>query len=256
MKLLEDSIVPVVRVGHHNGGKLIERFHGTAFFIDTKGTFVTASHVLANADADAGAHGGTIALVCRDPTRPELRFAKTIVARSFATQPNDVAVGKVNWTTKAAFELVPPDAKLWVWQEVWTAGYPESARVMIGDLHRFEPRGYYGYILRRLPRGKLLVVEHPDAFELSFPVVAGMSGAPLFLRNINSDLFVLVGVCRGSHPSEIVDYVSETVIEEGKTLQEKRIKVEEYGIADDIRPLADWHPVCMDGVKLGDAFRS
>jgi hypothetical protein len=147
--------------------------------------------------------------------------------------------------------------KLWMWTDVWTAGYPDSATMILQGNPEYPPRGYHGYITRTIPEGDWLGFQHSDLFELSFPVVLGMSGAPLFLRETRAlPSFELIGVCIGSRSSEVEEYQHEEVEENGSVSRERRLRVEQYGLAQDIRPLLKWKPELLNGQRLGDAIRS
>lgn len=261
MKIIEDHIVPVVRAFGRNQGIWDVQFHGTAFFIDDRGTFLTASHVIQRADEDFRKNGGFVGLIVRHPTEPQRRTVAPIAAFETAAEPNDVAIGNVDFVgqglaTKGAFVWPVDEQKVWMWQDVWAAGYPESAIARIGEAQRHPPRGYHGYVMRRIPRGQVLTSPHPDLFELNFPVVNGVSGSPLVLRGLETQSFILIGICRASHTSEITDYVEETVESDGGKLTEKRLKVEQYGLADDIRPLRTWKPRILNGRSLAEAVQT
>ena len=94
-----------------------------------------------------------------------------------------------------------------------------------------------------------------------------MSGSPLVLRH-DSNLvlgdednqeaappFLLIGVCTGNQPAELVDFAYETVEEDGSRFKEKKIRIEEYGIAHDLWSLRQWAPDCLGGQTLGAAIR-
>jgi hypothetical protein len=83
-----------------------------------------------------------------------------------------------------------------------------------------------------------------------------MSGAPLILRSKGKQSFILIGVCRGSHSSEVVDYIEETIETGEEMYTEKRVKVEQYGLADDIRPLLNWKPTLLNSRTLRDSVKT
>lgn len=264
MKIAEEYIVPVVRSTERDGQIYVERVHGTAFFINSRGVFITAAHVLRNATADMEENGGAIGLVMLRPGDTTHHYEGEILRFTFAPTPYDVAVGVVDQPSKACFELVPT-GKIWIWQDVHTIGYPETAVAL--DAGKIHVRGHKGYVVRKLGQGSTLIHEHPEAFEVNFSIPKGMSGSPLVLRH-DSNLvlgdednqeaappFLLIGVCTGNQPAELVDFVYETVEEDGSRFKEKKIRIEEYGIAHDLWSLRQWAPDCLGGQTLGAAIR-
>lgn len=260
MKILQDYIVPVVRTDTDDRGIAVKGLFGTAFFINSRGVFVTARHVIENCEADVVANGGRIGLVMRKPGDNKYRYHTDIVHFTCHDPPYDVAVGVADKPSTAAF-LFGEGCKVLVWDDVYTAGYPETAMHQLADQFRIDARGHKGQVLRKLPPGHFLVHPHPDVIELSFPITKGLSGAPLVLRDQHDadgnplPYFVLIGVCVGNQPSEIVDFSHTEVTEEGNEFKETKSRIEEYGIAHDIRPLADWRPACLGDMTLRDAIQ-
>ena len=58
MKILQDYIVPVVRLKEDGDRIRFVRLHGTAFFINSRGAFITAAHVIRGAAEDVDKNGG------------------------------------------------------------------------------------------------------------------------------------------------------------------------------------------------------
>ena len=96
MKIAEEYIVPVVRSTERDGQIYVERVHGTAFFINSRGVFITAAHVLRNATADMEENGGAIGLVMLRPGDTTHHYEGEILRFTFAPTPYDVAVGVVS----------------------------------------------------------------------------------------------------------------------------------------------------------------
>lgn len=111
-------------------------------------------------------------------------------------------------------------------------------------------RGFKGYVHRLVKVGEFAAGGHPDAFEVSFAMHPGLSGAPLFLHAGPRD--VAVGVCVGANRAETVDFDYEEILEGGEIRREKRLRVEEYGIAHDLRPLLGWRPPVLKGLTLAE----
>jgi hypothetical protein len=252
MKLVEDYIAPVLRLENVGGRNLIRGFHGTLFFINETGDFLTAGHVIRDGQAATKTLGGFLGSPVRDPSNPKVRRVGRIIDVEFAGSPFDVAIGRISQRTKSCFALTS-ETKLWVWQDVHTLGYTQSGVEVSPDgAWKLWPRGFKGYITRRIPSGDTFGPPNPDAFELDFPVPRGLSGAPLGIPS--SPNFELVGICVASHQSELTDYETVLVEEEGREFKETRLRVESFGIAHDLRPLAEWAPAHLQGLTLRDAI--
>ena len=260
MKLLQHFVVPYVRLDNPDERPTIGTVHGTAFFINSNGAFLTARHVVENCEADIKDHGGVAALVMSNEEHPEVRFAGRVERRFFPDKPYDVAVGTVRRKSKGYF-VFDSGVKAWMWEDVYTAGYPVSATTRRNGDIRIDARGLKGEILRRLPAGDILIHPHPDIIEVSFAITRGMSGAPLVMRNAHDQngnpipYFVLLGVCVGNEPSQIVDFSHTEVQDGGKEFKERIARIEEYGLVHDIRPLKDWKPECLSPLTLGEAIQ-
>jgi Trypsin-like peptidase domain len=257
MKIIQDYIIPVVRLSRRDNKPRFEMLHGTAFFVNSNGVFITASHVIQAAKNDVDKNGGHIALVMRNAENAENVYSGKIQEISFADPPYDIAVGVVSQPSSSCFVFVN-DVKTWAWTDVYTAGYPATA--VADDLGKFriDVRSHKGYILRKLPPGKFLMHEHPAVIEVNFSIPKGLSGAPLMLRWDNYDghdspPFILVGVCCGNQPSEVVDHAITDIDDNGVKFEERVSRIEEYGIIHDLRPLIDWKPTCLGGLTLGQA---
>lgn len=240
MKILQDYIVPVVRL-EENGNRIrFARLHGTAFFINSRGAFMTAAHVIKGATEDVDKNGGSIALTMRKPDNDQYRYVGHIRGVTFADEPYDVAVGHVAEPSASCFAPANTD-KVWAWQTVYTAGYAESALSQDGESVRPDTRSLMGNVVRKVPAGRFL--SHPDphplAFEVNFPIPHCMSGSPLVLRYGPDEEpppgapFPLLGVCTGS---ETISVGTETP--------------EQYGVVHDLWSLKDWKPECLGGETL------
>lgn len=260
MKVLQDFIAPYVRLDDPDGRSTVGTVHGTAFFINQRGAFLTARHVVQNCQADIDTNGGIAALVMRDDSRPELRFSGRVENLEFADMPYDIAVGIVHRASKGYF-VFGEGAKAWMWEDVYTAGYPSSATRVEPGYITIDARGHKGHILRRVRAGHVLMHPHPDVIEVSFAITRGMSGGPLVMRNaVDTEgkplpYFVLLGVCVSNEPSRVVDFSYTEVLDGNKEFRETTERIEEYGIAHDLRPLADWRPSYLAGLSLKEAVQ-
>ena len=204
--------------------------------------------------------GGFPGLVMRNPDDDIHRYFGQISTVDFAEAPYDVAVGYVKQPSRACF-LFGDSAKTWMWEDVYTAGYPETAKHHQGMNITIDVRGHKGQVLRTIKPGHVLLEPHPAVIEVSFPIAKGLSGAPLVMRNAVDDdgqkipYFILVGVCVAKATYQLVDFSHTQVQDDGKEFKETTKRIEEYGIAHDLRPLANWSPESLGGVTLRDAVR-
>jgi hypothetical protein len=114
---------------------------------------------------------------------------------------------------------------------------------------RIRLRTHKGYIQRLLDPEDFPGGDHAKSFELSFNVSHGLSGSPLIVQ-VGSHAGSVIGVCVGSYRTQLVDYATLLVNEDGKRLEEKHLIVEAYGIAHDTTPLLDWSPSFLSGEQL------
>jgi hypothetical protein len=253
---------------------------GTAFFINGDGVFLTAGHVIENARY-AAQGGGKIRLFVRIADS-EAGAWHEILSPELAPSPFDVAIGKVSAASQSFVRLADTSAR-GLLCDVWAFGYPESAhaRDSSGRL-RLGLRALKGYIVRGLMGDELAVPSAPG-FELNFPIPSAMSGAPLVLqrpatpvehalmaapgmmpkigmgfvdmRFIPKPALHLIGVCVGTTQAETVASSHSEVIDGNTKFIEKTSKIELYGLAHDLLPLADWRPLCLDGITLAQAIQ-
>jgi hypothetical protein len=245
---LEDFVVPVCLAEEISGQAYLRHLMGTAFFVDLDGTFLTAAHILESIDARTGA--GTLCglNVKSDEDRPANIFSE-IQEWEKAPSPFDIAIGKIRRNSRKWFEIA--DHEIAAWKDVATMGYPEVSLNTIDDKFNVHMRMLKGYVQRIVKSGELQILgTHPDCFELSFAISSGMSGSPLF--TVDNDRPQLIGVCVGSFSAEVVDYDTSEVDAEGAKFSEKRLRVEQIGIAESIFPLLSWRPVLCGGKSLGE----
>lgn len=277
-----EYVIPVVNVQSSRRITL----HGTAFFLNSTGVFMTAGHVIRSAQEDAARTNGTVAVAIpvSDMTAGADSLGRILKVNeiSLADAPYDIAVGTTNTASKALFRLAPSGSGSML-RNVITFGYPASA---LGDDPRaaitLGLRAHKGYIVRTLASGRLLAHDHPAAFELNFAVPSAMSGAPLLLeppatwleaglqasgglpfvggmlvdtRFVPPPALHLLGVCVGTQEAETVVHAFTEVKDGEIEYREKMSKVELYGLAHDIASLATWKPSCLGGSSLGDVIK-
>jgi hypothetical protein len=245
--IFEEHVLPIIRGLVAEDGITLARLHGSAFFINSRGFMLTAKHVLNELDAEIGKDGGHAFVLLADPSNPAQPVPLSIQQSEAAPEPYDVRIvrvapwnGRVGLKMKACFGLVTDESKIGVWTDLLTIGYPISASGKAGSRDFITSRSYRGHIVRKIPAGDKLLHPHPAIFELNFPIPRGVSGAPLLVGRANHDLFGLLGVCVGNQASEIAEFEFTTVDESGAKYVERKVRVEEYGLVHDIRPLKDW----------------
>lgn len=244
---LETYMVLVCRFEVTSNSALIRSFHGTAFFVNDAGVFITARHVVEKGSDAVAGHGGFLGLCVRPPGGAGNVAAK-ILSFDHADPPYDVSIGTCNGSFPTL--LTVKDADVATWRDVATFGYPETALNISPQAFWIYGRGFKGYVHRLVKFGELPAGGHPNAFEVSFAMPPGLSGAPLFLHSEPRD--VVVGVCVGANRAETVDFDCEEILESGEIRRERRLRVEEYGIAHDLRPLLDWKPPALKGLTVAD----
>lgn len=244
---LQSVVVPVGRFCKAPGSASVERLHGTAFLLTDDGIFMTARHVLEGVLLDVAQNGGSAGVFPMTLHRDEkTSLVAPITEWEHAPRPYDISIFRTSCHLKTFFRCLPLGVE--VWQDVATMGYPAS--VVRRDDARFEvqQRVHKGYVQRIIPPNRLGVGVHPDLFELSFPVTRGMSGSPLFIHRDRCE--ALIGVCVGSYSSRVIDYEEVTRKGELDETRETVLKVEEFGLAQDIRPLFSWTSQLLLGMSL------
>lgn len=223
---------------------------GTGCFL-ASGVLITAAHVLDNAAADV--ENKVAEGVCAYPKVPlgedELNLFIDIKRYDRAPAPYDIAVAATSFDLPSPRKLAAVSAS--IADDVATLGYPESAYQMHQGTLYVQARAHRGYIQRVIEKDRRVVGENnPQTFELSFAITRGMSGSPL-LYNSGGHEFI-IGVCVGSHTSRLIDYSLTEVDDAGHRFTEEHSKVEEYGLAHDLRGLLGWHPGVLAGRSLGE----
>jgi S1-C subfamily serine protease len=250
MTFLQHYIFPICRYRIQGQMAWVTQLQGTGFFITKNGVYVTARHVVVQGMAAATKEGEQLG-ICPYLAGSEEKVVAGLGDFDFAPPPYDIVVGKVNLTTETVFVIDQRDVE--VWQDVATIGYPESVVNKTPAEFQLQARAHKGYIQRMVPTGRMPTGTHPDVFEVSFPISVGLSGSPLFIYAGNFDY--AIGVCVGSHQSRLVDYEDVVSVTDGKEERQTFYRVEEFGIAHDLRKLIDWKPPCLGGFSLGELGR-
>lgn len=273
--VVENYVIPLFSAALDGRATL----HGTAFFINGEGVFLTARHVIESAQSAAAQNGGYIFLAERqfESDRASIHPVKSV---EFAHLPFDVGIGKVSAETRSFLRLADLSAGAPL-RDVSTFGYPESAHTRTAEGRLIiRSRAHKGYIVRRL-RGDEMDCSTAPGFELNFPIPSALSGAPLVLhrpataqehelmsapgmmpvgalvdvRFMPKHALHLIGICIGTTQAETVDFSYKEIIDGNTTFSERTSKIELYGLGHDLLPLANWRPTCLGGNALGDAIQ-
>lgn len=244
---LQSVVASICRVLVVDGKAYVEKLHGTGFFISKKGHLLTARHVIEKGLADIKSNGGFLAFF---PKRDDGlgSWCLPIKQYEFAPHPFDVAICCTDFQSKTFYRLMPLEIE--VWKEIAAIGYPMSVVKKTPENYEVHARFHRGYIQRLVKPGQLQIGDNPPAFEVNFPITQGLSGGPMFIYNQQHDF--LIGVCVGSIESRVVAYENVDVQEGEVQIREQVVRVEEFGIAHDVRPLLDWKPETIGGQSLAE----
>ena len=247
MIFLQSFVLPVCSYHIDHGRATVDDLFGSAFFMNSSGIFLTARHVIESAIVNAKKKDRVVGLCQKqDAGRSAKSGVADIIAYEFAPEPYDIAIGRSSAGSESLLTLAPH--KVEVWQDVAAYGYPLSITDMTAERISMNLRAHKGYIQRLIPPGELKISKNPDAFELSFSLSRGLSGSPLFIHREPKD--IVIGVCVGTIRTEETDFELTEVDDAGCIYKESRLKIEQFGMAHDIRPLHSWKPKLLEGLTL------
>lgn len=246
---LQSVVAPICRYTVADNTIKGEQLHGIGFLVASDGVFLTARHVLSKAALDIEKNGGFLGIFPIQIVDGKQKSLHISIARfETAADPYDIAIFGTSYRANTFLHLGNPEIE--VWQDCATMGYPASVVNKTPNEFQLQQRGHKGHIQRVIPAGRLQPGNHPSCFELSFSITDGLSGSPLFIQRSNRSL--VIGVCIGSHESRVVKYQDVTVKDGSQEIRESVARLEEFGIAHDLRSLLDWSPDCLDGKCLGE----
>lgn len=250
--LLQSFVAPIYTYKMNSEGvPQAIQLQGSGFFLGV-GTLITAAHVLINAQTEINA--GRADGVCSSPRvlgndGVEQNLFIKISNPECAPHPYDIAVAITDYTVVSDRHFNTINVA--IADDVATLGYPESSVQINNGTIYVQARVHKGYVQRVVPQNRLVIgEENPKLYELSFAVTKGMSGSPLLTTQDNKEH--VVGVCVGTHSSELLDYLSKDIEEDGTTFSEKHFRILEYGIAHDLISLYSWSPGILKGKTLAD----
>lgn len=219
-----------------------KRLIGSGFFLNREGLFLTAGHV-----AQAFDSGKAGIIYKADPSRDPL-LNRVAWIEEYEIGPSDLAIGRVSVRAHTFFDRLGTIEGMWA--DVVACGYAESALLLGGGRFKSPIRGLKGHVQRTIDDGR--EDDLPVAgkvYELSFPIPRGMSGSPLYRAQDNA--LSLVGVCVASRSAEMVDFEDTTVESDGSKYSERRVRIEQYGVAVAIETAMNWVPELL-GRPLGE----
>lgn len=244
---LQSYVVPVCGYKINQGMATVEDLFGSAFFINPSGIFLTARHVIEAAVEHVKKKDRIFGLCQKDDKGLSVKSGvASVEAYEFAPEPYDVAIGRSSAGAKTLLTLAPLEVE--VWKDVATYGYPLGITDMASDKISINLRAHKGYIQRLIKPGELKISKNPDAFELSFTLSRGLSGSPLFVHQEPRD--IVIGICVGTVRTEETDFELTEVDDAGHIYRESRLKIEQFGMAHDIRGLHSWKPKLLNGQSL------
>ncbi len=239
----QDITVPVIAYSVENEKRgRYEQVFGTGFFIDNKGTFLTCRHVIeslnkylkANPDYKAG-----LGVKPYDLPMDELIKGFEISEVEYA-ENNDVAIGYAKYKTHAS--ILPPSEPAMPLLEIIAMGYPDTALVKKDDFMWVNLRVLKGIVQRNIRSNEIdFFSPHTEALELSFQVPACMSGAAL-VKRVDKRYREIIGICIGAYQTEQTVSMIEEIEENGKIFRERRVCIERFGFALDIKGILGWKP--------------
>lgn len=249
---LQSYVLPVcVYREEGDGTASVVHLHGTSFFINELGAFLTAAHVAIAAKEEAIRSGLGFGLVCKED---EGRSARSAIAPvlSFEVAPfgRDIAVGTTRYRGPTLFALCEQEVE--VWQDVAAYGYPQEAVSGPVEGLKLNLRAHKGYIQRKVGVGDIALSPMTSGFELDFVLARGLSGAPLFIHDEPNDR--VIGICVGTVRSETIEDEIVEVRDDGSRYVEKRMSINQYGLAESLHDLTDWRPDGFGDRTLREIF--
>lgn len=243
---LQSYTVPVVLYDCEiEKGKLtsnIKKVIGSSFYASKDGWILTASHVIKKCNEEIKQKQDMkIGFVVKgEEGSNQQSYISPLENYEFAPDPYDICICKIGSHIRDDFFFYRPDVEVAMFQKVATFGYPLNALHNENDIFQVNIRGQKG-IVQRIIQENQLTYSNPISYELDFLISGGSSGSPLFIPNKKDGTLDLIGVCVGSYQSEETDFEHVEIESNGNTFKEKKMKITQFGIAEDLLSLADWH---------------
>lgn len=236
--------VPVLRLSS-NDPPTISDFCGTATLIGAD-WFLTACHVIERAFAVEAERPYLLLLEATDS--PRLTFARIAAFERHSRPAVDLALGRLaQWNATPPFSGWGFPAAL---SDVICIGHaPDVTTGRVLTEEGFgSPRFFKGYVMRQLEAGEEPLITAPS-FELSFPIPAGMSGAPVFQSPPGGRL--LCGIATHSVATRLESWEEVTQASQEKPLvREITARVIHVGVGIRLSALLDWKISLNGGSEL------
>ncbi len=208
---VEDVIVPIISIPDKDQSKFA--FLGTGFYLDTTGYFITCKHVVEAIQEDCQLN------IYQLGTKRTLKFDILSIHDKF-----DLALCKSKSPGQFNPWPIVNEEYVKVGVDIETYGYWHEP-VGVDEIP-FNTRYMKGYIT-----GKTRSFPYNDSFELSFPVLFGISGSPLIyhspVEGESRTKPCIAGCVYGSREAKVVKHSQE--IDSSHTVETARIT--ELGLA-------------------------
>ncbi len=218
VEVVERNIVPIFAIEKTHPGKLIS-FQGTGFIL-APNLLITCWHCVSSLLADNQQYAAII------PTKPEGYSALHLNELEQGFNGIDVAVASIATEPTLGLTLAKADVP---WgTHVWTYGYPFTTAKEVADTgKRFMLDGRYleGYVTQAFH------YEHHkygqvSSYELSMPIPAGLSGAPLIRLGSKE----VIGLIYGNNDVATIEQFAEVDSQTGKREPEVQ-RIMSFGLA-------------------------
>ena len=202
------------RTGTDKGDLL--RFAGSSFYIDSFGTIATCSHIIESLQENEF-------LIAK-----ELSIGAFFEVKNLRCHPKfDFALGQIDVTKSKFFK--PANKELILGDDVGAIGFTASGKIG-KDVH-VETRMLRGYI-SRISEKPTAHIKGKSTFEVSFPSLAGFSGAPVTTHEGS----FLAGMLFNNIESSIEVFSYSEIKDNDKKYSEKIHRIIEFGA---VHPLED-----------------
>lgn len=177
IKKIQKSMFPIFRINKISDKEKQIAITGTGFFIDTKGTFVTVSHIFDNADKNS--EFVYIGRLPEEVLNPHLKIEE--LGRD---DSNDIFVGKINLEKTKPIVFAKGSSS--VGQSVCISGYPlahlrsnNQGGIVIEARRYFQPTFILDRLVTQSKGGDGKTRTHDGVLIRDFGLF-GMSGGPVF----------------------------------------------------------------------------
>jgi hypothetical protein len=220
-----------------------EEFRGSAFPVSEKHKlYLGAAHTFpAGREADL-----RIMVLIRWGSGHRWKITRVKAVEALGGQPDVIALQAENGLPPMK-RLAPTEAFLL--EEVHAAGYPEMDIATVdGGMRAPGVRALAGSITRKVEVGEALGVKGP-AYEVSFPIPAGMSGGPVYAA-AGATRRGLIGVCLANVSTNSVGLYEVMEESPGHSKVPQESQKIEYGVVANLHRASD-SPIALVGRTLG-----